>query len=84
MAVARALLRQPDLPVASHDEASRELKLLVDHHDDFVEHRTLLINRFRWHLHGIDPTIDPKPQSLDRVKARHHLAGTGAVTPHSR
>lgn len=75
LAVARALLRQPDLPVASHDEASRELKLLVDHRDDLVEHRTQVINRFRWHLHRIDPTIDPKPQSLDRAKTRHHLAG---------
>lgn len=29
-AVARAALREPGLPVASHNEASRELKLLVD------------------------------------------------------
>ena len=28
LAVARAVLREPDLPVASHDEVSRELKLL--------------------------------------------------------
>src|ERR1700739_4634183 len=30
LAVARAFLREPDLPVASHDEVSRELKLMVD------------------------------------------------------
>ena len=29
LAVARAVLREPDLPIASHDEVSRELKLLV-------------------------------------------------------
>jgi len=30
LAVARAAQREPGLPVATHDEASRELKLLVD------------------------------------------------------
>lgn len=73
LAVARAVLREPDLPAASHDEASRELKLLVDHRDDLVNHRTQVINRFRWHLHRIDPTIDPAPKSLDRAKTRDQL-----------
>jgi transposase len=73
LAVARAVLREPDLPEASHDEASRELKLLVDHRDDLVQHRTQVINRFRWHLHRIDPTIDPTPRSLDRAKTRVQL-----------
>ena len=75
LAVARAVLREPDLPAATHDEASRELKLLVDHRDDLVEHRTQVINRFRWHLHRIDPTVDPAPKSLDRAKTRAQLAG---------
>ena len=74
LAVARAAQREPDLPVASHDEASRELKLLVDHRDDLVCHRTQVVNRFRWHLHRIDPTIDPAPKSLDRAKTRARLA----------
>jgi len=74
LAVARAGLREPDLPVATHDEASRELKLLVDHRDDQVKHRTQVINRFRWHLHRIDPTVDPAPKSLDRIKTRNWLA----------
>ena len=30
LSVARAVLREPDLPVACHDATSRELKLLVD------------------------------------------------------
>jgi transposase len=68
LAVARAALREPDLPVASHDEASRELKLLVDHREDLVRQRTAVISRFRWHLHRIDPTLDPTPRSLDRHK----------------
>jgi transposase len=33
-AVARVVLREPDLPVASHDELSRECKLLVDRRED--------------------------------------------------
>lgn len=75
LAVARAALREPDLPVATHDEASRELKLLVDHREDLVGQRTAVINRFRWHLHRIDPTLDPTPRSLDRAKTRAHLRG---------
>lgn len=73
LAVARAALREPDLPVACHDEASRELKLLVDHREDLVRQRTAVISRFRWHLHRIDPTLDPTPRSLDRSKTRAGL-----------
>jgi transposase len=73
LAVARAVLREPDLPVASHDEASRELKLLVDHRDDLVAQRTQVINRFRWHLHRIDPTVDPAPKALNRAGTRAQL-----------
>jgi len=74
LAVARAVLREPDLPVASHDETSRELKLLVDRREDLVAERTRMINRFRWHLHRIDPTVDPAPKSLGRAKTRAELA----------
>jgi transposase len=31
LAVARAALREPDLPTAGHDQTSWELKLLVEH-----------------------------------------------------
>ncbi len=79
LAVARAVLREPGLPEASHDEAShdeasRELKLLVDHRDDLVAQRTQVINRFRWHLHRIDPTVDPAPKALKRAATRRQLA----------
>ena len=74
LAVARAVLREPDLPRASHDQASRELKLLVDHRDDLVSHRTQIINRLRWHLHRIDPALDPAPKALNRTKTRTQLA----------
>ena len=78
LAVARAALREPDLPVATHDEASRELKLLVDRREDLVAERTRMINRLRWHLHRIapgDPAADPAPKALKQAKTRRQLAG---------
>jgi transposase len=73
-AVARAALRQPDLPVASHDEVSRELKLLVDRRDDLVKHRTATINRLLWRVHELDPEIAPPKASLNRVVRQQELA----------
>jgi transposase len=81
LAVARAAQREPDLPVATHDEESRELKLLVDHRDDLVKHRTAVVNRFRWHLHRIDPTVDPGPKTLNRAVKRAELADFLADLP---
>jgi transposase len=65
LAVARAYLREPDLPVASHDEVSRELKLLIDRREDLVAQRTSTINRLLWRVHELDPERAPKPGSLD-------------------
>jgi len=76
LAIARAALREPDLPVAEHSHASRTLKLLVDHREDLVNTRTRVQNRLRWHLHELDPGIDPKSRGLgqtselDRVEQR--------------
>ncbi|NKX56431.1 IS110 family transposase [Arthrobacter sp. E918] len=73
LAVARAVLREPDLPRACHDAASRELKLLVDRREDLVAERTRAVNRLRWHLHELDPGMDPAPLSLDRAAVRDRL-----------
>lgn len=67
LAVARAALREPDLPVAALDGPERELRLLVDHRDDLVVSRTQAQNRLRWHLHELDPGSEPPPRSLDRA-----------------
>jgi transposase len=67
LAIARAALREPGLPVAEHSHASRAVKLLVDHREDLVAERTAKQNRLRWHLHELDPTIDPKSRGLDRA-----------------
>jgi transposase len=70
LAVARGFLREPDLPVASHDEMSRELKLLVDRREVLVAQRTATINRLLWRVHELDPERAPKPRSLDLAKHR--------------
>jgi transposase len=79
LAVARAVLREPDLPVACHDEGSRELKLLVDRREVLVAQRTATINRLRWRVHELDPARAPKPASLDLPKHRR-LLGTWLAT----
>jgi transposase len=73
LAVARAALRYPDLPVAQLDGPSRELRLLIDHREDLVAERTRCINRLRWHLHELDPQWDPDPRCLVRYR---HLDAT--------
>jgi transposase len=74
LAVARAALREPDLPVARLDGPARELRLLVDHRDDLVAERTRVINRLRWHLHELDPALAPPARSLSRAPATHLAA----------
>ena len=79
LAVARACLREPDLPVASHDEVSRELKLLIDRREDLVTQRTSTINRLLWRVHELDPSRGPKPGSLDKAKHRALLGDWLAI-----
>ena len=66
LAIARAALREPNLPAAEHDRTSRELKLLVDHREDLVTERTRMQSRVRWHLHELDPDLDVPSRGLDR------------------
>ena len=74
LAVARGYLREPDLPIASHDEVSRELKLLVDRREVLVAQRTSTINRLLWRVHELDPAQAPKARSLKLAKHRDLLA----------
>jgi transposase len=64
LAVARAALREPDLPTAGHDQPSWEVRLLVDHREHLVAERTRTINRLRWHLHQLDPDLEHAVRSL--------------------
>lgn len=73
LAVARAALRQPDLPVACHDETSRELKLLIDRREDLVQQRTATTNRLLWRVHELDPAAAPPVRSLRLAKQQNLL-----------
>jgi transposase len=75
LAVARAALREPDLPMARLDGEARQVRLLVDHREGLVAERTRQINRLRWHLHELDPAWDPPSRSLTR---RRQLDGIAA------
>jgi transposase len=75
LAVARAALREPDLPTAHLDGKERELRLLLDHREDLVTERTRIINRVRWHLHGIDPALEANAGDLTCVKNVRSLSG---------
>lgn len=68
LAVARAALREPDLPTAVLDGEEREVRLLVDHREDLVAERVRILNRLRWNLHELDPGYTP-PARLDRPSA---------------
>ena len=68
LAVARAALREPDLPTACLAGDAREIRLLVDHREDLVAERTRQINRIRWHFHEIDPEWEPKERGLTAFK----------------
>jgi transposase len=72
--VARAVLREKDLPIATHDLYSRDIKLLVDRRDDLVAVRTATINRLLDRLHELDPTAPPTKLRLKVAKHRAAVA----------
>jgi transposase len=74
LAVARAALREPGLPVATHDPELHDLKLLVDHREDLVAERTAVVSRLRWHLHDLDSELEPYARTLNREPTRRGLS----------
>ena len=84
LAVARAALREPNLPIARLDGIEREIRLLVDHREDLVAERTRIIARLRWHLHEVDPgwtapTKLERHSAFDKVKAHLSDHNDGAM-----
>jgi transposase len=75
LAIARAAVREPDLPTAQLDEVAAEVRLLSDRREQLVAARTETINRLRWHLHELAPQLDTDakkltgPRQLDRLAA---------------
>jgi transposase len=74
LAVARAALREPNLPTARLDGPKREVRLLVDHREDLVQERTRIISRLRWHLHELDLDGEPPARTLNRAGSLARLA----------
>jgi len=85
LAVARAVLREPDLPRATLDGPDRAIRLLVDHREDLVGERTRHEQRLRWFLVEL-AVAEPKPRSLDRaiVQAALSTALAGRIEPVAR
>lgn len=74
LAIARAAVQEPDLPLATHDPELRELKLLVDHREDLIAQRTAFSSRLRWHLHDLDSGLEPSSRTLNREATRRGLS----------
>ena len=91
LAVARGFLREPDLPVASHDEVSGELKLLVDRREVLVAQRTATINdpvgqpptqrRAPPHRGHPDPPRWPRPDLLPASASHRRLHPPSPALP---
>jgi transposase len=64
LAIARAAIREPELPRAFLAGPEREIALLVNHRGHLVSERTRLSMRLRWLLHDIDPTLEPAGRTL--------------------
>lgn len=72
LSVARAALREPNLPTASLDGVERELRLLVDHREDLIADRTAHQARLRWFLVELG-IAEPPARSLARTKVLDDL-----------
>jgi transposase len=84
LAVARAALREPGLPLARLDGVERDLRLLVDHREHLVAERTRIICRLRWHLHELDPGWTPpvrlqRDSAFDKVQTHLSTRDDGAI-----
>jgi transposase len=85
LAVARAVLREPDLPVATLDGPDRQVRLLIDHREDLVAERTRHEQRLRWFLVEL-AVVEPAPRSLGRaaVQTALNAALVGRTEPVAR
>ncbi len=85
LSVARAALRERDLPIARLDGAEREVRLLVDHRTALIGERTRLQSRLRWFL--VELAIsEPRPRTLAQanVLARLERDLAGRPEPSAR
>jgi transposase len=74
LAVARAALREPGL-AAQLQGPALAVRPFADHREHLVAEQTRMINRLRWHLHDLDPELDPPTATLTRLWVLDRLAG---------
>jgi transposase len=83
LSVARAALREHDLPTARLDGFERDLRLLVDHREDLIADRTRHQARLRWFLVELG-IAEPPPRTLARVgvlaRLEQDLAGRAELS----
>ncbi|MHA0290191.1 IS110 family RNA-guided transposase (plasmid) [Mycobacterium sp. C3-094] len=73
LAVARAVLQEPNLPYARHDPYSLACKLMIDRRDNLIRQRTAIMTRLQWRIHQLDPTRDIGQGKLRLRKHRDNL-----------
>ena len=79
--VARAALREPDLPRASLSGAEHEVRLLIDYRDDLVGERARIQKRLRWNCHDLEIALELPPRVLDRYVWLDRLESLLAALP---
>jgi transposase len=83
LAIARAAIREPDLPAGRLDGPEREIAILVEHRDQLVGDHTRMMRRLRWLLHDLDPALEPPSRALSQVVTIDRLSRRLAKLPQS-
>ena len=74
LAIARAAIREEDLPRARMAGPEREIALLVDLRDDLVREAARHSSRLRWLLHDLDPDLEPPARGMRDLRTLERLA----------
>lgn len=81
LAIARAAIREPDLPAGRLDGPEREIAVLVEHRDQLVGDHTRTMRRLRWLIHDLDPALEPPSRTLSQVATIDKLSRRLAKLP---